>query len=55
MVLFMMEVGEETQEKAMEYKFGPTELDMKEIGIIIKQMGKESLFMLMEMYMMVNG
>lgn len=41
----MMEAGGETLEKDMECKFGQTGLDIKEIGIITKPMGRENLYM----------
>lgn len=39
----------------LEYKFGLMELNMKDIGKIIRLMGKESFGMLMETFLMVNG
>jgi|688.fasta_scaffold117392_2 hypothetical protein len=55
MVLYIKEAGKEILEKGMGYKFGLMEQDMKENGIKIKQMGRVNLYILMAMYMMVNG
>lgn len=55
MELFMKEVGREISEKVMEFRYGLMVQDIKETGIIIKQMAKESLSTLMEIYMKVIG
>lgn len=52
---FTMDNGKETIEKAMEFKYGLMERDMKGIGKITKPMVKANLFMLTEMFMKENG
>lgn len=41
----MMESGKGKEEKVMEYKHGQMELDIKEIGRIIKLQEEENLYM----------
>lgn len=51
----MTEVGEDSSEKDMGYKFGQMEPDMKVIGTTTKLMEKESLYTSMAMFMMAIG
>jgi hypothetical protein len=55
LVLFMMDNGKETIGKAMEYRFGQMEPDMKDTGSITKLIQRESSYMLMETFTKVNG
>jgi hypothetical protein len=47
--------GSMGSEMAMEHKCGLMEAGMKDIGVMIRLMGKENWFMLMEMFMKGNG
>ena len=47
--------GKETTVMVLELKYGQTELNMKDIGRIIRHMGKEHFGMFMVMYMMDIG
>jgi hypothetical protein len=51
----MKELGKEKLRKAMEFKFGQMELNIKEIGCMDKPMEKVNFFMLMAIYMMDIG
>lgn len=55
MALYMMVHGEVTYEKAMEFKYGMMEQNIRETGTTIKLMGEASLLILMVMYMMELG
>ena len=51
----ILDSGLEVSEMVMEYKNGQMELNMKGLGKIIGLMGKENSFMLMVIFMKVNG
>ena len=48
-------ISQPTKEKAKEYKYGQTEVNMKAIGKMIKPMAKEDSSMQTVMYTKVNG
>ena len=53
--LLMMESGSVVSEMDTEHKIGQMVLDMKENGKIIEPTEKVNLFILMEIFMTVNG
>ena len=56
MVLYITVNGPKKDiEKEKEYKYGKMEVSIKDIGKLIKQMGKEDLYMQMVMSMKENG
>jgi hypothetical protein len=54
-VLFIKDNGKINNDMVMEYRYGLTELNMRDIGLIIKLMEGENSGMQMVMFMMENG